>query len=87
MPSTFEEEWEDFSKGYRNRSAENIAAGLLPTAWSDKLSFENYNFLTAYAVKSTFYAHSFLVLGWNLMARSGMRLLIAENMYSYCILI
>ena len=72
LPETFEDEWIEFSKGYRNKIAENIADGKTPTAGSDKLSFKDYRLLAAYAVASdTFYAHGFLVLAWNLMTRSG----------------
>ena len=72
IPEDFEIEWMTFSKGYRNKIAESISAGLIPTAGSDKLTFEDYKILTAHAVKSTtFYAHGFLVLAWNLMTRSG----------------
>ena len=72
LPETFEDEWIEFSKGYKNKVAENIAAGVTPTAGSDKLSFKDYRLLALYAVASdTFYAHGFLVLAWNLMTRSG----------------
>ena len=72
LPETFEDEWIEFSKGYRNKIAENIAEGKTPTAGSDKLTFKDYRLLAAYAVASdTFYAHGFLVLAWNLMTRSG----------------
>ena len=72
LPKTFEKEWTQFSKGYRNKVAENISAGVIPTAGSDKITFNEYKMLAAHAAKSsTFYAHGFLVLGWNLMARSG----------------
>ena len=46
IPKTFEKEWLQFSKGYRNRIATALRS-------------------------ETFYAHGFLVLGWNLMTRSG----------------
>ena len=72
LPRTFEKEWIEFSKGYRNKVAENISAGLTPTASSDKITFKEYRILATHAVKSnTFYAHGFLVLAWNLMTRSG----------------
>ena len=72
LPETFEDEWIEFSKGYRNKIAENIAAGITPGAGTDKLSYKDYRLLAAYAVASdTFYAHGFLVLAWNLMTRSG----------------
>lgn len=72
IPETFENEWIEFSKGYRNKIAENISAGITPTAGSDKLSFKDYRLLASHAVASTtFYAHGFLVIAWNLMTRSG----------------
>lgn len=72
LPETFDQEWDDYSKGYQNKSAENIAAGLTPSAGSDKLAFEDYKLLIGVAIKSEcFYAHGFLVLSWNLMTRSG----------------
>jgi hypothetical protein len=72
LPDTFEREWIEFSKGYRNKIAEDISAGRIPTAGTDKLTFKDYKILTSHAVKSnTFYAHGFLVLAWNLMTRSG----------------
>ena len=73
LPDSFEKEWIEFSKGYRNKIAEKVSAGTMPTAGSDKITFEDYKKLTAYAIQSeTFYAHPFLVLAWNLMTRSGM---------------
>lgn len=72
IPDTFEREWSEFSKGYRNKIAEKIAAGTMKTVGADKVTFEDYKKLTAYALQSeTYYAHPFLVLGWNLMTRSG----------------
>ena len=63
LPETFKNEWIDYSKGFKNISAKNIAAGLTPSAGSDKLPFEDYKLLTGIASKSeTFYAHGFLVL-------------------------
>lgn len=72
IPNDLNAEWLEFSKGYKNRVAENIAAGLLTTAGSDKLTFEQYRLLSVLAIKSsTFYAHGFLILAWNLMSRAG----------------
>ena len=72
IPESFEEEWTEFAKGYRNKIAENISAGVMPTAGSDKITFEDYKKLSMFAIQSeTFYAHGFLVLAWNLMTRSG----------------
>jgi hypothetical protein len=72
IPEDLNAEWMEFSKGYKNRVAENIAAGLLSTSGSDKLTFEQYRLLSLLAVKSsTFYAHGFLILAWNLMSRAG----------------
>ena len=72
LPVTFDKEWAEFAKGYKNRIAEDISAGLLPTAGSDKITFTEYRILSSYAAKSlSFYAHGFLVLAWNLMTRSG----------------
>ena len=43
----------------------------MPTAGSDKFTFEEYKKLTASAIQSgTFYAHPFLVLALKLMTRS-----------------
>ena len=74
IPESFEEEWVEFARGYRNKIAENISSGVMPTAGSDKITFEDYKKLTMFALQSeTFYAHGFLVLAWNLMTRSGLR--------------
>lgn len=82
LPDGFEGEWNDFAKGYKNKIAEDISAGLIPTAGSDKLTFNDYKILTSHAVKSdTFFAHGFLVLAWNLMTRSGMFLLLRYLKY------
>lgn len=72
IPEDLNAEWLEFSKGYKNRVAENIAAGTQETAGSDKLTFEQYRILSNLAIKSdTFYAHGFLLLAWNLMTRAG----------------
>lgn len=71
-PGNFNQEWLEYSKGYRNKVAENISLGMQPTAGSDKLTIEQYRTLSMLAVKSsTFYAHGFLILAWNLMSRAG----------------
>lgn len=67
IPEDLNAEWLEFSKGYKNR-----VAGLQVTSGSDKLIFEQYRLLSLLAVKSsTFYAHGFLILAWNLMSRAG----------------
>jgi hypothetical protein len=72
LPEHFEAEWLQFKKGYKNRIAGKIADGTQGTAGSDKLTFEQYRMLCGLAVaSSTFYAHGFLVLAWNLMSRAG----------------
>ena len=72
IPEDLNAEWLEFSKGYKNRVAENIASGTQETAGSDKLTFEQYRILSNLAIKSdTFYAHGFLLLAWNLMTRAG----------------
>ena len=72
IPEDLNAEWMEFSKGYKNRVAENIASGLQATSGSDKLTFEQYRLLTTIAIRSsTFYAHGFLILAWNLMSRAG----------------
>lgn len=72
IPDDLNDEWLQYSKGYKNRIAENIAAGTQPTAGSDKLTFEQYKLLSLLAINSTtFYAHGFLILAWNLMTRAG----------------
>ena len=72
IPNDLNAEWLEYSKGYKNRVAENIAAGLQTTSGSDKLTFEQYRLLAGLAIKSsTFYAHGFLILAWNLMSRAG----------------
>jgi murein endopeptidase len=69
---TFERESDEFSKGYRNQIEERIAAGVIPTAGSDKLTFSEYKLLSHFAAKSiSFYAHGCLVLAWNMMTRSS----------------
>ena len=61
-----------YSKGFKNRVAENIAAGLQSTSGSDKLTFEQYRLLSTIALQSsTFYPHGFLILAWNLMSKAG----------------
>ena len=71
-PEDFNQEWLEYSKGFRNKVAENISLGTQATAGSDKLTFEQYRILSTLAVKSsTFYAHGFLTLAWNLMSRAG----------------
>jgi hypothetical protein len=40
IPEDLNAEWLEFSKGYKNRVAENIASGTQETAGSDKLTFE-----------------------------------------------
>jgi hypothetical protein len=72
IPEDLNAEWLEFSKGYKNRVAENIASGTQETAGSDKLTFEQYRILSNLAIKSdTFYAHGLLLLAWNLMTRAG----------------
>ena len=71
LPDGLNVEWLQFIKGFKNRTADNIAAGIQATAGSDKLTFEQYRMLSGLAVASkTFYAHGFLVLAWNLMSRA-----------------
>ena len=80
FPESFEEEWNEFAKGYKNKIAENISAGLMPAAGTDRVTFEDYKKLTLFALQSEkFYAHSFLVLAWNLMTRSGIRSFLLAN--------
>ena len=72
LPETFGQEWEDYSRRYENKNAAIIAAGLTPSAGSDKLNFKDNNLLIGVTKKSEcFYAHGFLVLSLNLMVRSG----------------
>ena len=72
IPDGLNAEWKRYSRGYQNRIADNISAGIQTTAGSDKLTFEQYRLLSRLAVaSSTFYAHGFLVLAWNLMSRAG----------------
>ena len=72
IPDDLNAEWLQFSKGYQNRVADNISLGIQATAGSDKLTFEQYRMMSGLAVaSSTFYAHGFLVLVWNLMSRAG----------------
>ena len=72
IPESLNVEWMQYSKGFKNRVAENIAAGLQSTSGSDKLTFEQYRLLSTIALQSsTFYAHGFLILAWNLMSRAG----------------
>ena len=52
LPESFEEEWIEFSKGFKNKIADNISSGLTPTAGSDKLSFKDYKTLSEYAMRS-----------------------------------
>jgi hypothetical protein len=63
IPEDLNAEWLEFSKGYKNRVAENVAAGLQETVGSDKLTFEQYRLLSNLAIKSdAFYAHEYLLL-------------------------
>ena len=71
IPEAFKKNWLSFAKGYRNDEAREKTDGHV-TKGSDKLNFEQYKGLALLAAGSNFFhCHAFLLLGWNLMSRSG----------------
>ena len=52
FPESFEEVWNEFAEGYKNKVAENISAGLMPAAGTERITFEDYKKLTSFVLQS-----------------------------------